>query len=76
MKFTLEWMEWTVPTAVFCITIILTVLGKGVGKSLFVFVRVFGVENTKTGFWVSFGIQTTYLEVWALGFFHVGISGG
>jgi len=27
MKLTLEWMEWTVPTAIFCITIILTVIG-------------------------------------------------
>ena len=34
MKLTLEWMEWTVPTAIFCATIILTVIGMTVWQTV------------------------------------------
>jgi len=34
MKFTLAWMEWTVPTAIFCGTIILIVIGMTVWQTV------------------------------------------
>ena len=34
MKFTLAWMEWTVPTAIFCGSIILIVIAMTVSPSL------------------------------------------
>ena len=34
MKLTLEWMEWTVPTAIFCGAIILTVIAMTVWQTL------------------------------------------
>lgn len=34
MKFTLAWMEWTVPTAIFCGTIILIVIGMTIWQTV------------------------------------------
>ncbi len=34
MKFTLEWMEWTVPTAIFCGTIILIVIAMTIWQTV------------------------------------------
>jgi len=34
MKLTLEWMEWTVPTAIFCAAIILIVIAMTVWQTL------------------------------------------
>ena len=34
MKLTLEWMEWTVPTAIFCSTIILAVIAMTIWQTL------------------------------------------
>lgn len=34
MELTLEWMRWTVPTAIFCSTIILTVIAMAVWQTL------------------------------------------
>ena len=34
MWLTLEWMRWTVPTAIFCGTIILTVIGMAVWQTV------------------------------------------
>ena len=34
MTLTLEWMEWTVPTAIFCSTIILTVIAMTIWQTV------------------------------------------
>ena len=34
MKFTLAWMEWTVPTAIFCSTIILVVIAMTIWQTV------------------------------------------
>ncbi len=34
MKLTLAWMEWTLPTAIFCITIILTVIAMTIWQTV------------------------------------------